>query len=497
MPGGAPMLKRPAAKPNAGLRFAVIGAGMSGILTAIKLRQAGLDDVTVYEKADRLGGTWRDNTYPGLSCDVPSHLYRYSFEANPEWSHLFSPGAEIQAYLEQVAQHYGVERFIRFNQEIAKARYLGGKWRLETKAGATDSVDFVIAASGVLRDPRDPDIEGLEDFGGACFHTARWDHRVAWKGRRVGIIGSGSSAIQIVPAIVDEVAKVSLFQRTAQWILPLANPAYTDQEKADFRRSPELMEELYETISRRWATTFARAVVGDQDQMARLEEACQANLDDNVHDAELKRRLTPDYKVACKRLIMSDAFYPALQKPSAELVTSAIERVEAAGVRTRDGRLHELDVLVLGTGFHAHRFMRPMEIVGQDGVTLDQAWSEANEAYRSVAVPGFPNFFMLVGPNSPIGNFSLIQISEMQLGYIMRLIDLVRDGRCRAVAPKREATRRFNDAIKAAMKDTVWVTGCRSWYLDKNGNPAMWPWTFERFQGEMRSPDLNDFELVA
>jgi cation diffusion facilitator CzcD-associated flavoprotein CzcO len=471
---------RPAAKSELALRVAVIGAGMSGILTAIKLREAGIDDFTVYEKAERLGGTWRDNTYPGLSCDVPSHLYRYSFEPNPEWSHLFSPGAEIQDYLEQVARKYGVAPLIEFATEISKAEYVEGRWRLETRDGKTDIVDVVIAASGVLREPAYPDIEGLESFAGATFHSARWNHDVSLTGRRVGIIGTGSTAIQIVPAIVDQVAKVALFQRTAQWIMPMANPAYSEEEKAEFRRAPRRMEELYQYISERWAGSFARAVVGDEVQMRRIEDTCQANLDDNVHDPELKQKLTPDYQAACKRLIMSDAFYPAIQQPNAELVTAAIERIEPAGVRTEDGVLHELDVLVTATGFDAHRFLRPMEVVGKDGATLDQAWARANEAYRSVAVPGFPNFFMLVGPNSPIGNFSLIH-----------------RGACAEVMPKAEATRRFNAAIKEAMKDTVWVTGCRSWYQDKNGNPAMWPWTFERFRDEMQRPDLNDFELIA
>ena len=477
-------------------RYAVIGAGMSGLLTAIKLREAGIENFTVYEKAARLGGTWRDNVYPGLSCDVPSHLYRYTFEPNPEWTHMFSPGAEILDYFAKVAEKYGLERFIRYETEIATAAFVDNRWRLQTAAGETDEVDFVICATGVLREPVFPKIDGLDSFEGACFHSARWDHAVSLDGARVGIIGTGSTGIQIVPAIVDQVAKVLLFQRTAQWIVPLENPAYTDQAKAEFRDRPESMDALYEEISQRWSSTFACAVVGNRKIMAKIEKACQQNLDDNVHDPDLKHRLTPDYAVACKRLIMSDAFYPAIQKSAAALVTEPILRIEAGGVRTEDGTLHELDLLVLATGFEGHRFMRPMDITGQGGITLEKTWADGNEAYRSVAVPGFPNFFMLVGPNSPIGNFSLIQISEIQLAYVMQLIDQVRSGQCRAIAPKRDATDRFNAAIKHAMKGTVWVTGCRSWYLDKNGNPAMWPWTFERFNEEMRRPDLADFELA-
>jgi len=479
------------------LRVAIIGAGMSGILTAIRLQQAGLDDFTIYEKAGRLGGTWRDNRYPGLSCDVPSHLYSYSFELNPEWSHWFSPGAEIQAYFEGVAKKYGVIPRIRFNAEVTAAAYVDGRWELEIGDGSRDTVDVVIAATGVLHHPVYPDIDGLDSFEGACFHTARWPDDLDLSGKRVGIVGTGSTAIQIVPAIVDQVAKVSLFQRTAQWILPLPNPAYGEQEKTAFRASPELMRSTYLHLAERFQNTFARAVVGDQEEMGKLEAACEANLRDNIADNELRARLTPDYKVACKRLIMSDAFYPAIQKGNAELVTAGIERVEPAGVRTGDGRLHELDVLVLATGFDGHAFMQPMQVTGRDGLTLAQAWADATEAYRSVALPGFPNFFMLVGPNSPIGNFSLIMISEMQLAYVMQLVDVLRRGEAREIAPTADATARFNAEIREAMKGTVWVTGCRSWYLDKNGNPAMWPWTFERFEAEMRKPDLEEFELVA
>jgi cation diffusion facilitator CzcD-associated flavoprotein CzcO len=476
---------------------AIIGGGMSGILAAIKLKERGVEDFIIHEKAASLGGTWRDNTYPGLSCDVPSHVYAYSFELKGDWSHRFSPGAEIQTYFEGVAQKYELARHFRFNSEIARADYRRGRWHLLARDGARDEADFVISATGVLHHPAYPDIPGLAGFRGACFHSARWDHSVALDGKRVGIIGTGSTAIQIVPAIIDQVSRLTLFQRTAQWVLPLANPPYSEEEKAMYLASPAGLRQSYAFWSARFVDTFARAVVGDQDELHRIEEACRANLEENVHDPELRARLEPNYRAACKRLIMSDVFYPAIQKPNARLVTDAIERVEPAGVRTRGGALHELDVLVLATGFQAHAFVRPMEVVGEDGQRLADAWAQANEAYRSVAVPGFPNFFLMVGPNSPIGNFSVIQISELQIGYILQLVELVRSGRCRAVAPSAEATRRFNEALREAMKGTVWVTGCRSWYLNKNGNPALWPWSFDRFREEMREPDLADFNLVA
>ena len=477
------------------LRYAIIGAGMSGILTAIKFQQAGITNFTIYEKADRLGGTWRENTYPGLSCDVPSHLYRYSFEPNPEWSKMFSPGQEIWDYFNGVAKKYEVEGSIQYNKEVTKAEYKNGKWYLEMGDGSQDTVDFVIAATGILHHLVYPDIEGLGDFEGPCFHSAKWDHDAALDGKRVGIIGTGSTAIQIVPAIIDKVEKVSLFQRTPQWVLPLPNPEFTEQEKEAFRNSPELLEETFCAARDHFASSFSEAVIGDMTQMEEISTLCRENLA-TVKDPELREKLTPNYQAMCKRLIMSDDFYPAIQKPNADVVTSGIERIEKNGVRTKDGVLHELDVLVIATGFDGHAFTGPMNIVGRNGVTLEETWADSKEAYRSVAVPEFPNFFMLVGPNSPIGNFSVILISETQVDYIMQLIDLARDGKCREISAKKSAADQFNADIKEAMKGTIWVSGCNSWYLDKNGNPAMWPWSFKKFCDDMEHPDLDDFELV-
>jgi len=478
-------------------RFAIIGAGMSGILSAIKLSEAGLDDFTIYEKAERVGGTWRENSYPGIACDVPSHLYSYSFEPNPEWSHRFSPGGEIQAYFEGVAREHGLERSIRFGDEVTSCRFREGRWQLETASGQRDEVDFVVAATGVLHHPNIPDIQGLPDFDGALFHSARWDHEVALDGQRVGIIGTGSTAVQAASALVDRVGKLSLFQRTAQWIMPQENPAYSDEEKDEFRRDPALMRQLHDDLSVLFAGFSNSVVDADSPQMKMIEEACRANLEENVTDPELRERLRPDYRAACKRLVISPDFYAAIQKPNAELVTAGIDRIESGGVRTRDGRLHELDVLVLATGFRADRFMRPMQVVGRDGMRLDDVWAQRPAAYLSISIPGFPNLFMLNGPNGPVGNFSLIEVAELQFGYIMQLVELVRSGRCREVSATAEATERFDEARVEAAKKTIWSTGCRSWYLDDRGVPASWPWTFDRFREEMGEPQLDAFELVG
>ncbi|MFQ5514847.1 MAG: flavin-containing monooxygenase [Myxococcota bacterium] len=479
------------------LRFIIIGAGMSGILSAIKLQEAGLTNFAIYEKADRLGGTWRENTYPGLSCDVPSVLYSYSFAPNPEWSHRFSYGPEILAYLEDVAQRYGVAKSVRLGQEIRRCAFEGGRWRVETCDGKHDEADFIIAASGVLHHPCYPELEGLESFEEACFHSARWDHTVSLADKRLGIIGTGSTAVQITSAVVDTVGKLCLFQRTAQWIMPQENAEFSEEEKAQFRANPRLQQEMREQVSRMFADGFSNAVVdAESEQMKRIEEMCRENLEMNVRDPVLREKLRPDYRAACKRLIISPDFYEAIQRPNANLITSGIERIEPKGVRTQDGELHELDVLVLATGFRVDRFMRPMEVIGRGGVTLEEVWRDRPSAYMAISIPEFPNFFMLNGPNGPVGNFSLIEVSELQFAYIMQLVELVRSGRCRQVAAAREAAARFDEERTEAAKKTVWYTGCRSWYLDDRGIPMAWPWTFDRFREEMAAPKLANYDLA-
>ena len=478
------------------LRFAVIGAGMAGILSAIKLTEAGFTHLTVYEKADRLGGTWRENTYPGIACDVPSHLYRYSFAPNPDWSHTFSPGDEIEAYFEQVAKDHDVERCIRFGEEVTRCAFVDGRWHLETAKGTHDVVDVVIAATGVLHQPKYPDIDGLDTFEGHAFHSARWDHRVPLEGARVGVIGNGSSGVQICGAIVDRVQHLTLFQRTAQWITPQDNVPYTEAEKDDFRRHPEKMHELHAGIAQLFTEGFGNAVVdADSVHMRNIEDTCRLHLEEKVKDPELREKLRPDYRAACKRLVVSGDFYDAIQQPNAELVTEAIERIEPHGVRTCDGRLHELDVLVLATGFRVDAFMRPMSVIGHDGVTLADAWADRPIAYLSISIPDFPNFFMLNGPNGPVGNFSLIEVAELQFGYVMQLVERLHSGECREINATHDATERFEAARTEAAKSTIWASGCRSWYLDDRGVPSTWPWTFDTFRAEMAAPDLGAYDL--
>jgi cation diffusion facilitator CzcD-associated flavoprotein CzcO len=476
----------------------VIGAGMAGILSAIKLKEAGFDSIVVYEKADRLGGTWRDNTYPGIACDIPSHLYRFSFAPNPDWTHTFAPGAEILAYLEDVATRFGVRDLIQLDTEVRRLRHDGTRWHVELASGETDQADVVIGATGVLHHPRYPDIEGLDTFAGAAFHSARWDHSVKIDGRRVGVIGTGSSAVQIVSAIVGTVGELHLFQRTPQWILPVPNPPIDEAQRALFREDPAAMDAVRKELAHTFETSFANAVVdADSPQMAVIEQTCRQNLEQSVRDPELRERLRPDYRAACKRLVVSADFYDAIQQPNAHLVTERIERIEPAGVRTVDGCLHELDVLVLATGFRVDQFLRPIEVVGPSGITLEDCWAQRPAAYYSISIPGFPNLFLLNGPNGPVGNFSLIDVAELQWGYINQLIDLIDRGDARLITASAEATERFETEREQAARNTVWVTGCRSWYLDDRGIPSAWPWSFDRFRAEMATPRLEDFELVG
>jgi cation diffusion facilitator CzcD-associated flavoprotein CzcO len=475
-------------------RVAIVGAGMSGLCMAHALQRAGIEDFTVYEKADEVGGTWRENRYPGLTCDVPSRFYSYSFAPNPDWSSYFSPGREIQGYFTRVTDELGLRRHIRFGAEVTQARWEDGRWSLRTSRGDRDVADVLVTATGVLHHPRVPPIKGLETFAGAAFHSARWDESAQLDDRRVAVIGTGSTGVQITTALARRTRRLVVFQRTAQWILPVANIPYSPVIRHVLRRFPRLNRVIYRFYQATLEAILGDAVTRRGPARLALDGLCRLNLRLAVRDRDLRRRLRPDYEVMCKRLVMSFGFYPALQRPGVELVTEPIERVEPRGIVTADGRLHELDVIVLATGFDAHAYMRPMEIVGEGGITLDEAWAGGPRAYRTVALPGFPNLFTLMGPHSPIGNHSLIAVAETQARYIMQWIERLRRDGVRSVAPTPEATARFNDELRGALPGTVWATGCRSWYLGADGKPELWPWPPTRHREMLRAPVEGDFE---
>ncbi len=479
------------------LRIVIIGAGMAGILTAIRLRQSGYENFTIYEKSDRIGGTWRDNTYPGIACDVPAHMYTYSFEPNPEWSSTYAPGPEIHAYFEHTAQKYDVLKYIRFNEEVPHCEFVDGRWRIRTASGREDVADFLIAATGVLHHPYVADIPGLDSFAGACFHSSHWDHSIELAGKRIGVIGTGSTAVQITTAIADKVDRYDLFQRTAQWIMPIEDIKYTNEDRDGFRADRSKLEAVRQQVNDEFEI-FSNAVIdADSPEMKDIEDACLANLEDNVHDPVLLAKLRPNYRAGCKRLIFSGDFYAAIQHPNAYVLTEGIERIEPGGIRLKSGELRDLDILVMATGFRVDSFIRPTTVLGRNGINLDDIWADSPIAYMSISIPEMPNFFMLNGPNGPVGNFSLIQIAEHQVNYIFQLIDKIRVGDCQEISASSDATAEYERQRSEAAKKSIWATGCRSWYLDKNGVPASWPWSRARFFDEMAAPKLESFDLAG
>jgi cation diffusion facilitator CzcD-associated flavoprotein CzcO len=477
--------------------IAIIGAGMSGIAAVVKLRRAGYTDLTVYEKADRVGGTWRENRYPGLSCDVPSYWYSFTFAPNPDWSHRFSYGPEIQAYMERVAERFGVADVVHFDTPVTALTWEAPRWRLTTATGEERMFDLVVSATGVLHHPVLPDIPGLESFEGHAFHSARWDPSVDLAGKRVGVVGTGSTAAQIVGAIAAQVDRLEVFQRTPQWMAPLPQKTYSRGWKRFLRLFPFVLPLLYHFYYQIMARWVGGAVLGDERAHRRVAEACRKNLERNVSDPELRRKLTPEYEAACKRLVICSDFYPAISRENAELVTEAIDHIDAAGVVTADGRRRDLDVLVLATGFDPSAFVLPIRVTGEGGVDLEKRWDGTPRAHRAMSVPGFPNFWMLEGPTGPIGNLSLITITEYQVDYLIQCLDEMKRRGLDAMAPTEEAFEAYNAGIRAALPRTIWVTGgCNSWYLDKSGLPNLYPWSPARFRKEMRRPDFSEYRCI-
>jgi cation diffusion facilitator CzcD-associated flavoprotein CzcO len=480
---------------SAGPRVVIIGAGMSGILAGYRLRGMGIDDFTIYEKGNCAGGTWRENTYPGLHCDVPSHFYCYSFAPNPDWTKKFSPGNEIREYFERQAEELGVAPHIRLNSEITDAKWDGARWNITLRNGSKDVADIVISATGFLHQIAMPDIAGLDSFAGTKFHTARWDHSVSLEDKRIGIIGTGSTAVQIVSALAGKVKKLELYQRTPQWVLNVPQEEFSQEQREAFRKDPESMRELYDEASELTVNT-ARAIMGlDPALRAEMEQNCRDNLL-RVKDPELRAKLTPAYEVGCKRLVMSPDFYEAIQRESTCLVTEGIDHVEAGGIVTKDGKLHELDVIVIATGFNATAYIRPVTMTGQDGITLDEIWAEQPKSYQCVTVPQMPNFFMIGGPYSPVGNISLVLMAEWQVDYIMKCVRRVAEEHV-SLCPTPEVTEAFLRDLREEARGTVWARGgCTSWYLDAEGIPAIYPYPFEHFRDTtLGGPDFDSFDV--
>ena len=475
-------------------RIIIMGAGMSGILMGINLIKAGLTNFKIYEKRSTIGGTWRENTYPGIACDIASYFYTYSFEPNPYWTRRFPSGAEIQAYFERVFAKYQLADYTTFNEEIINTEHKEGQWHIEMASGQVETADFVVAATGVLHKINEPEFEGIENFEGDTFHTARWNHDVELKGKKIGIIGGGSTGTQMFEPLSNLAQKLTLFQRTPQWIFPMPDKAYSKLWIKSVQRFPSLGKLLYWLYKVMQERTVGVATVKPGWNRSFLNKLCQWNLN-KVKDPVLRAKLTPNYEPGCKRLVMSTSFYPAMQKPNTDLITEGIDKIEAKGIRTKDGVLHELDIIVKATGFDGFAFMRPMTMTGVDNLTLEEAWKNGPKAFRAITIPSFPNFFMLNGPSSPIGNYSLIAIAETQATYIMQCIQKYMEGGFDYIEPKQKAVDDFYQTVHEALPGTIWTTGCQSWYLDDKGVPLLWPWSPQRYAKEMRQPNFNNYHL--
>jgi cation diffusion facilitator CzcD-associated flavoprotein CzcO len=479
------------AKPGNNSRFVIIGAGISGVLMAIKLLERGFRNFVILEKADALGGTWRDNVYPGVACDVAAHLYSFSFAGNPWWRSRYAKGPDIWKYYYDVARRFGVLQFIEYGKDVVSAEFDGRQWQVTAGDGTHYTADIVIAAAGRLHKPVMPNIAGLESFAGPSFHTARWDTAIGLSGKRIGVIGTGSSATQIVTALSGKVAKLSVFQRTAQWVFPVKDTPNPWWRRIAFRLSLARWQRYYNQLRSETEARGKAATSSEAGRKARDEVVFDALA--AIGDPDLRAKLTPDYEVGCKRLVFSDGFYDAVQHSSVDVVTCAINRVVPEGVITKDGKLHQLDVLALATGFDAHAYIRPMRVIGEQGVTLDEVWADLPLTYRAIAIPHMPNFLMINGPYSPGGTASVVGIAEEQVGYILQLIDRITQNDV-LLSPREEPSRDWLAEVRERARGSVWGTGgCQSWYLDATGTPTLDTSTLSELRAALAVPQWADF----
>jgi len=481
------------------VRIFVLGAGFAGLGAAIKLDEAGEHDFLVVDKGDSVGGTWRDNTYPGAACDVPSQLYSFSFAPNPEWSRSFSPQPEIHAYLERVAEESGVLDRFRFGVRVEDATWDEGDrvWQVTTSAG-TVTADILISGSGGLSEPRLPEIKGIEDFTGEIFHSARWNHDYDLTGKRVAVIGTGASAIQIVPEIARRVAHLDVYQRTAPWVIPRHDREYTRLERFAFRHVP-LFQKLYRTAIYWGRELYVPAFTVQPKLAAPARAQALANIRKGIADPALHEAVTPDYAIGCKRILISNAWYPALDRDNVDLVTDGISEITPTGIVTSDGTEREIDCLIVATGFYTTDQPIAHHVKGRDGRTLADVWAEHGMAsYKGTTTAGFPNLFQIVGANTGLGHSSMVFIIESQIAYILSALRQMTEQGVVAVEPTQAAQDAWNADLHRRMQRTVWNTGgCASWYLDEHGrNTTLWPRTTFTFREQLRKFDLDQYVVT-
>ncbi|RST00280.1 NAD(P)/FAD-dependent oxidoreductase [Streptomyces sp. WAC07149] len=486
------------------VRVAVVGSGFGGLGAAVRLRREGITDFVVLERADSVGGTWRDNSYPGCACDVPSHLYSFSFAPNPDWPRTFSGQPAIRAYLERVADTFGLRPHIRLGHEVLMMRWDERelRWEIETSAGSL-TADVVVSATGPLSDPKTPEIPGLAEFPGKVFHSARWDHDYDLGGKRVAVVGTGASAIQIVPAIAPRTARLTLFQRTPPWVMPRTDRAISTAERWLHRQLPftqSARRGLLWGIRELQVSAFTKR----PNQLGLIESLAKANMARSIKDPQLRAKLTPSYRIGCKRILLSSEYYPALARPDVDVVASGLKEIRGSVLVAADGTETEVDAIIFGTGFHVTDMPIAERVVGADGQTLADAWKDGMQALRGATAAGFPNWMTIIGPNTGLGNSSMILMIESQLNYMadyLRQLSLLDGGGLggrTALAVRPSAVNQWNRRVQARMERTVWNTGgCTSWYLDAQGrNTTVWPGTTGEFRRATLTVDLAEYEVV-
>ncbi|OKI28718.1 NAD(P)/FAD-dependent oxidoreductase [Streptomyces sp. CB03911] len=496
----APTPKRPepTAPATPHVRVAVIGSGFGGLGAGVRLRRAGITDFVILERADSVGGTWRDNSYPGCACDVPSHLYSFSFAPNPAWPRSFSGQPDIRAYLEKVTDVFGLRPHLRFNAEVTEARWDAERthWRITTGAGRW-TADAIVSAAGPLADPQIPDLPGLDGFPGKVFHSSRWDHDYDLDGKRVAMVGTGASAAQIIPNIQPRVGRLTVFQRTPAWVLPRRDREISGAEKWLHDRLP------FTAQLRRGALFALRelqvdAFVRRPGALRLVQKIAERHIAAGVPDPALRARLTPDYRIGCKRILLSNTYYPALAAANTEVVATGLSEVRGSTLVAADGSEHEVDAIVFGTGFHVTDMPIGARVFGADGRSLAEEWKEGMEALRGSTVRGFPNLFFVIGPNTGLGNSSMILMIESQLNYVVDALTTLDNVGATAMQPTARAQRQWNLALQHRMSRTVWSTGgCTSWYQDAGGkNTVLWPGSTTGFRRATRRVDLAEYELI-
>jgi cation diffusion facilitator CzcD-associated flavoprotein CzcO len=482
----------------------IVGAGFAGLGMGIQLAKAGLDSFLIIEKAGDLGGTWRDNRYPGCACDIPSHLYSFSFDLNPNWSRMYAPQEEIWEYLRDCAKRYAVLSHIRFGAKLEEAAWDDGDsvWRVRTSDGRQLQARVLISGMGALHAPAYPRIAGMDRFAGPAFHSAAWDTDMTLAGRHIAVIGTGASAIQFVPQIAAEAGRLYLFQRTPPWILPKTDSAIPPRWRNRFRRVPSLMrlyrEWLFWNLEMRVPGFLGAGRIALWER--RLgEKMARRHLESQVADPALRRALTPDYELGCKRVLVSSDFYPALARPNVELVTAPIREIREHSIVTTDETERMVDVLIYATGFRATDLLHGTSIRGRGGRDFQEAWDDFRCALWGVTMHDFPNLFLLLGPNTGLGHNSVVLMIEAQIQYVMSCLKLMRDRGFAAMEPRAEVQRKFGELLHRRLRSTVWQAGgCRSWYQDAETgeNPAMWPGSVVAYQRRTRKVCTSDYEMM-